>query len=115
MPVEHAEGKVVTADDTVMRDIEARRLIALRYVDDSGRFDTYPANPNGSVGGIAGLCDETGRIFGLMPHPDRHLDPTQHPLWTRRVPNADGRPDGLSVFDNAVEHWTRAVLGRVSG
>lgn len=105
MPVEHAEGKVVTADEGVAQSLEQRRLIALRYVDSDGRHDRYPANPNGSTQGIAGLCDETGRIFGLMPHPDRHFDHTHHPLWTRRNPT--GPPDGLSVFQDAVAFWSR--------
>ena len=103
MPVEHAEGKIVTADDTIARELENHSQIALRYVDEEGRTDRYPANPNGSVAGIAGLCDPTGHIFGLMPHPDRHFDHTQHPLWTCKQRN--GTPDGLSVFINAVEHW----------
>ncbi len=103
MPVEHAEGKVVTASVRVTQRLEERALIALRYVDAGGHSDTYPANPNGSVAGIAGLCDDTGRVFGLMPHPDRHFDHTQHPLWTRRP--FDGPADGLTVFLNAVKFW----------
>ena len=103
LPVEHAEGKVVTASDTVVKRLEAAGQIAVRYVDADGRYDTYPANPNGSVAGIAGLCDPTGRIFGLMPHPDRHFDHTHHPHWTRR--NPPGPPDGLTVFQNAVAYW----------
>ena len=103
MPVEHAEGKVVTSADTVTRRLEEHGLIALRYVDADGRHETYPANPNGSEAGIAGLCDPTGRILGLMPHPDRHFDHTHHPQWTRR--KRQEIPDGLSVFRNAVTHW----------
>ncbi len=103
MPVEHAEGKVVTASDTVALELLSRGQVALRYIDAEGNFDRYPANPNGSSFGIAGLCDSTGRVFGLMPHPDRHFDHTQHPLWTRRRPT--GPPDGLTVFLNAVRHW----------
>ncbi len=103
LPVEHAEGKVVTSGDTVSRRLESSGQIVLRYVDADGRFDTYPANPNGSVAGVAGLCDSTGRIFGLMPHPDRFFDPTHHPLWSReRTPRS---PDGLTIFHNAVAHW----------
>ena len=49
------------------------------------------------------MCDSTGRVFGLMPHPDRHFDHTQHPTWTRLTPT--GPPDGLTVFLNAVHHW----------
>lgn len=103
LPVEHAEGKVVTAGDTIVRRLEQTGRIAVRYVDSEGRYDTYPANPNGSVAGIAGLCDPTGRIFGLMPHPDRHFDHTHHPHWPRR--NLPGPPDGLTVFQNAVAYW----------
>lgn len=105
LPVEHAEGKVVTADDTVSKKLQEGDLIALRYVDAQGRYDVYPANPNGSTAGIAGLCDATGRVFGLMPHPDRHFDPMQHPQWTRR--QANQRPDGLTIFQNAVRFWNR--------
>ncbi len=109
MPVEHAEGKVVTAGDTVVRQLESEGLIAVRYIDDDGRTDTYPANPNGSDAGIAGLCDTTGRVFGLMPHPDRAFDHTHHPQWTARRLNSrhspDAPPDGLTVFQNAVRYW----------
>ena len=105
LPVEHAEGKVVTADNGVAADLEKRGQIAVRYVDGQGRSDRYPANPNGSIAGIAGLCDSTGRILGLMPHPDRHFDHAHHPLWTRRKPQ--GPPDGLTIFQNAVSFWSR--------
>ena len=103
LPVEHAEGKVATANDAVARRLLECGQVALRYVDDAGRHDQYPANPNGSVLGIAGLCDPTGRVFGLMPHPDRHFDKTQHPAWTSR--KSDSPPDGLTIFTNAVAHW----------
>lgn len=105
LPIEHAEGKVVTASDSVLREMEKHGQITLRYMDEAGRHDRYPANPSGSVGGIAGLCDETGRVFGLMPHPDRFFDRTHHPQWTSRT--ADKTPDGLTVFLNAVRHWSR--------
>ncbi len=105
MPVEHAEGKVVTASDAVTTRLTESGHVAMRYVDANGRSDTYPANPNGSVAGIAGLCDSTGRILGLMPHPDRHFDHTHHPLWTTRNPT--GPPDGLTLFQNAVAYWRR--------
>ena len=62
-----------------------------------------PANPNGAAANVAGICDTTGRVFGLMPHPERHIDPTHHPRWTR----GEGRPegDGLRLFRNAVEYF----------
>ena len=105
MPVEHAEGKVITADDATTARLASLGRVAVRYVDADGHTDRYPANPNGSVAGIAGLCDETGRVFGLMPHPDRHFEHTHHPLWTRG--DCVGTPDGLTVFLNAVKHWSR--------
>ncbi len=104
MPVEHAEGKVVVASASVMTQLSDAGQIAVRYVDAAGNPGAYPENPNGSDGGIAGLCDPTGRIFGLMPHPDRAFAHTHHPEWTRR--NPDGPPDGLGVFLNAVAHWS---------
>jgi phosphoribosylformylglycinamidine synthase len=103
MPVEHAEGKVVTAAKDVAEELLRGGYVALRYVDESGRHDTYPANPNGSALGIAGLCDVTGRVFGLMPHPDRFFDVTQHPQWTSR--KIVEPPDGLAMFQAAVAHW----------
>ncbi len=116
LPVEHAEGKVVTATPAIAEQLLANGQVALRYVDDQGRTDRYPANPNGSVAGIAGLCDPTGRIFGLMPHPDRHFDHTQHPCWTSRTATPFGRgqgegtpADGLTIFLNAVRHWCGAT------
>ncbi len=60
----------------------------------------YPDNPNGAERNIAGICDSTGRVFGLMPHPERHVDPTQHPRWTRGESKTPG--DGLQIFENAV-------------
>lgn len=103
LPVEHGEGKVVTANDTVTEALARAGCVALRYVDADGRHDRYPANPNGSVDGIAGLCDQTGRIFGLMPHPDRHFDPQHRPDWSTTT--LTGPPDGLTLFQNAVHFW----------
>jgi phosphoribosylformylglycinamidine synthase subunit PurQ / glutaminase len=105
MPVEHAEGRVVTRDKDALQQLQTSGRIAVRYVDVDGNTERYPGNPNGSTAGIAGLCDSTGRIFGLMPHPDRHFDHTHHPHWTRRNPT--GPADGLTVFLNAVEHWRK--------
>ena len=63
----------------------------------------YPDNPNGSVAETAGVCDATGRVLGLMPHPERHIDPTQHPRWTRGEAGLVG--DGMKLFTNAVEYF----------
>jgi len=104
LPVEHAEGRVVTTDEAVAQRLFDAGHVALRYVDVEGRSDRYPANPNGSTRGIAGLCDPTGRVFGLMPHPDRFFDAVQHPFWTSRP--RTNIPDGLRIFQNAVRFWT---------
>jgi phosphoribosylformylglycinamidine synthase I len=103
LPVEHAEGKVITANEEVLARLEQEHYVAVRYVNADGSHDKYPANPNGSVNGVAGLCDATGRVFGMMPHPDRHFLHTHHPQWTRRKPK--GPPDGLGVFQRAVAYW----------
>jgi phosphoribosylformylglycinamidine synthase len=84
-----------------LNELEAAGQVVLRYADEEGRpTEAYPANPNGSPGGVAGACDPTGRIFGLMPHPERFVDPLHHPRWTRRERNGTG--DGLRIFQNAV-------------
>ena len=75
--------------------------VALRYVDNHGKVtEAYPANPNGSEGAIAGICNETGRLFGLMPHPEAYLHRTNHPRWTRECLPEEGQ--GITIFRNAV-------------
>ena len=97
LPVAHAEGKVV-ADAEVLPQINA----ALYYTDEQGNNKAdYPYNPNGSVENIAGICDSSGRVFGLMPHPERYIRGTQHPQWTRF--GAKERGDGFQIFLNAVK------------
>jgi phosphoribosylformylglycinamidine synthase subunit PurQ / glutaminase len=106
LPVAHGEGKFLLADPTALAALESAGQVVLRYVDRSGRpTQSYPANPNGSPGAVAGVCDPTGRIFGLMPHPERHVDSLHHPRWTRRGPAGlvDGDGDGLRIFREAVE------------
>ena len=96
LPVAHGEGKVVT-DPDAWPDAN----IALYYTDEHGNREAgYPHNPNGSVKNIAGICDSSGRIFALMPHPERHLQGTQHPQWTRLGAKEYG--DGFQIFLNAV-------------
>ncbi len=95
LPVAHAEGKFIARDAEMLQRLEAAGQLVLRYV---------PAdNPNGSMADVAGVCDATGRVLGLMPHPERHIDPTQHPRWTRGQAGAVG--DGLQVFRNAVAYF----------
>jgi phosphoribosylformylglycinamidine synthase len=81
-PVAHGEGRFLAADDTVVRQLESDGLIVFRYVDEAGApaKGRYPINPNGSVADIAGVCDPTGRIVGLMPHPEDHILDRQRPF-----------------------------------
>ena len=101
LPVAHAEGKFV-ADDSVVKEMTDNRQVVFRYVDSKGEADGYPWNPNGSVAGIAGICDVTGRVLGLMPHPERHVLGHQHPRWTREGLKDEG--DGIAIFRNVVDH-----------
>jgi phosphoribosylformylglycinamidine synthase I len=110
LPVRHGEGKLVPRDEQTLQKISDQGLIALQYSrEDYGETTMdYPANPNGSVAGIAGLCDETGRIFGLMPHPEAYLHYTNHPRWTREKLPIEGM--GLAIFKNAVDFVKSAIL-----
>jgi phosphoribosylformylglycinamidine synthase len=96
LPIAHAEGKIAVRSDLVLAGWRERRQIALCYAADE--------NPNGSAADIAGLCDPTGRVLGLMPHPERHVFATQHPQWTRRRPTSD-TGEGLQLFQNAVDYF----------
>jgi phosphoribosylformylglycinamidine synthase len=101
LPVAHGEGKFVAAQASTIPALESAGQVVLRYAERSGApTESYPANPNGSQGAIAGLCDTTGRVFGLMPHPERYVDPLHHPRWTRYGAKSEG--DGLRVFRSAV-------------
>lgn len=102
LPVAHGEGKL-----TVTSGALSEPNIVLFYTDERGDISAgYPHNPNGSAGNVAGICDSTGRIFGLMPHPERHIRGTQHPQWTRSGAREYG--DGFPIFRNAVE-WAKAL------
>ena len=100
LPIAHGEGKVVTENDEVLEKLKSRGHIGFRYVDANGDYGQYPVNPNGSTDSIAGLTDATGRVLGLMPHPERFVRHTQHPHWSR-LKDKD-RADGMTIFNNAV-------------
>lgn len=107
LPVAHGEGKFVT-EKKILKELEDEGLIVFRYADASGACHAgYPWNPNGSMADVAGICSPNGRVFGLMPHPERHVEPTHHPRWTREKPKENG--DGARIFQNAVE-FARANL-----
>jgi phosphoribosylformylglycinamidine synthase len=113
LPVRHGEGKFY-ADGPVLAELADRGQIALKYAGPSGKpaMGRFPYNPNGSLMDIAGICDATGRVLGLMPHPEAHISSIQHPTWTRDketwrrrgepYPEAEGA--GLAIFKNAVKY-----------
>ncbi len=119
LPVRHGEGKFYAADDTIKRLIKNRQVV-LQYTDKNGqRADgRWPVNPNGSLEDIAGICDPSGRVFGLMPHPEAFNHFTNHPDWTKKkealirqentVIPEEG--DGIKIFRNAVE-YIRSTYG----
>ncbi|NLE39564.1 MAG: phosphoribosylformylglycinamidine synthase subunit PurQ, partial [Pirellulaceae bacterium] len=131
LPVAHAEGKFVARDEAALEQLDAAGQLVLRYLpldaparstapervgrlgvlkksgastpSDANRRLPFPDNPNGSMGNVAGVCDATGRVLGLMPHPERHITRTQHPRWTR--PETTRTGDGLKMFENAVAYF----------
>ena len=102
LPVAHGEGKFVTQDESILNKITMNHQIVFKYVNEQGEETGYPWNPNGAVRNIAGICDPTGQILGMMPHPERHAEPTQHPRWTRNGLREFG--DGFLIFRNAVDY-----------
>ena len=114
LPVRHGEGKLV-APEAQLAAIDAAHLGAARYTSsataaaaDGGSPLPYPANPNGSLRNLAGLCDPTGQVFGLMPHPEAFLYRYHHPAWRNAAPAASAHLDeaALQLFRNAVHHAT---------
>jgi len=110
LPVRHGEGKFITAAPAIAKELSEKGLACLHYTDERYREATmeYPDNPNGSEEGVAGICDETGRIFGLMPHPEAYLHRTHHPRWTREELPEEGA--GAAIFRNAVKYIREHLL-----
>jgi phosphoribosylformylglycinamidine synthase len=102
IPVRHGEGKLVPGSEAILDRLVRENLVAVQYASPESGQPTmeYPYNPNGSPLGIAGLCDPSGRIFGLMPHPEAFNHPTNHPGWTR----GEHAPLGTVIFENAVKY-----------
>lgn len=99
-PVAHGEGNFQVSPEFPLADFIARDQIALVYTHPGGELANgeYPFNPNGSIHDIAGICNPRGNVLGLMPHPENHIHPHQHPQWTRGVK----RRSGLALFKNGV-------------
>jgi phosphoribosylformylglycinamidine (FGAM) synthase-like amidotransferase family enzyme len=104
LPVRHGEGKFMARDHEVIDELRTHNQIVLAYVGAESRQPTmkYPENPNGSQLSVAGICDPTGRLFGLMPHPEAFLHKTNHPRWTREQLPDEGM--GPLLFKNAFEY-----------
>lgn len=111
LPIRHGEGKVFALDKNLLQRLEALGCVACRYADPMTGEATqrFPHNPNGSLNAIAGLCDPSGRMFGLMPHPEAYLYPENHPHWDlqRQHNTLPEHGLGLRLFWNAVEHLKR--------
>ena len=104
LPVAHGEGKFVVNEEASLERLGDLGQVVLSYCDESGNKTPYPGNPNGSIASIAGICDTTGKVLGLMPHPERNVEPYHHPRWTRGVERE--QPDGMRFFINAVEYFS---------
>ena len=102
LPIAHGEGKFVPRDQGILDTLRQNDQVSLRYVDAQGNPGGFPVNPNGSTDDIAGLCDPTGRVLGLMPHPERFVDITHHPQWTR---GGVTRADGRIFFERAFKYF----------
>jgi len=98
--VNHGEGKFFT-ESSVIKKIEDENLVVFQYVNSQGKpTQEYPQNPNGSINAIAGVCDPTGRILGMMPHPEKFIEITQHPNWRREK---FIKPHGAFIFENLIK------------
>ena len=110
LPVRHGEGKFLTDTPETLARIESSHLACLKYSgpDYAEATMEFPANPNGSTNAIAGLCDPTGRLMGLMPHPEAFVHYTQHPRWTREELPEQG--DGLILYKNAADYVRKNLV-----
>ena len=113
LPARHGEGKFLAENLELLERLEAAGQVAARYVGpDSQPTVDWPHNPNGSPHGVAGICDPSGRLFGMMPHPDAYLYPFHHPRWKRR--HLEGslpeEGEGLAIFRNGVDAAATADL-----
>ena len=106
LPIAHAEGQFLGRDEPALDRLEQNDQLVLRYCEPATACDlTFSAfNPNGAARNVAGMCDASGRVLGLMPHPERFIDRTHHPQWTRLPAFTEG--DGLQLFRNAVEYFS---------
>lgn len=115
LPARHGEGKFLMQSPELAQRLEQMHLVGCRYVDPEGKpTQRWPYNPNGSPNAIAGVCDPTGRVFGLMPHPDAYLYGVNHPQWQRQrqAGTLEERGQGLRIFQNGVDYVARRIASR---
>ncbi|MCX8065683.1 MAG: phosphoribosylformylglycinamidine synthase subunit PurQ [Candidatus Hydrogenedentes bacterium] len=107
LPVRHGEGKFISKDSKILNELHSKNQIVLQYARDRDTLANgeYPLNPNGSVDDIAGICDPSGRILGMMPHPEAFWDMTLHPQWNRKKLKGEG--EGMKIFRNGIEYATK--------
>jgi phosphoribosylformylglycinamidine synthase len=106
LPARHGEGKFLAESPELLERLEVDRQVAARYVDADGRpTEEWPHNPNGSPRAVAGICDPSGRLFGLMPHPDAYLYPFHHPRWQQKrlAGTLPEEGEGIAIFRNGVD------------
>ena len=106
IPSAHAEGKLLFPTDKqekYLKKLEENDQIVFRYVDPDGNYAGYPWNPNGSISNIAGICNNIGNVFGMMPHPERSFYKHQHPEWTRSGLN-NNYGDGRAIFESTLDY-----------
>jgi phosphoribosylformylglycinamidine synthase len=113
LPARHGEGKFLVGDEGTREQIQKQHLIAVQYVDENGEpTQQWPDNPNGSPDAVAGICDPSGRLFGMMPHPDAYLYGFHHPRWMQR--KLEGKltelGDGVKIFQNGVDYVANKLL-----
>ncbi|MBC7961956.1 MAG: phosphoribosylformylglycinamidine synthase subunit PurQ [Steroidobacteraceae bacterium] len=110
LPMRHGEGKFLCDSDATLQRIEREHLAVFKYSDADYAAPTmeFPANPNGAQNAIAGICDQTGCLMGLMPHPEAFVHYTQHPRWTREQLPEEG--EGLIMFKNAAEYVRKNLV-----
>jgi phosphoribosylformylglycinamidine synthase len=113
LPARHGEGKFLAESEELLQRLEADRQVVARYVGpDEQPTEEWPHNPNGSPRAVAGICDPSGRLFGLMPHPDAYLYPYNHPRWHEQRLNgsAPDEGEGITIFRNGVDAAAAALL-----
>ena len=110
LPIRHGEGKFVPRDEAVLNRLRDNGQVALRYATPDGApaGGVFPANPNGAIDDIAAICDPSGRVLGMMPHPEAYVDRENHPNWTRQDLPEEGA--GMKLFRNGVEYVKNTLL-----